>query len=98
MVNGGKPRCTMPTISAKISKKELDAINEYANSCGETVSNLVRKAMIKHITFMDGFERYQEYDVGISIPDNVSGEKEDKIVEGAYNKCRKILGFEEIKL
>jgi len=88
----------VPTISAKVSKKELDAINEYANSFGETVSNLVRKAMIKHITFMDGFERHQEYDVGISVPDNVSGEEDDRIVEGAYNKCRRILGLEEIKL
>ena len=35
----------MPTISAKISKKELDAITEYANACGETVSNLVRKCL-----------------------------------------------------
>ncbi len=88
----------MATISAKISKKELDAINEYANACGETVSNLVRKAMIKHVTFMDGFERHQEYDVGISVPENASGEEDDKIVEGTYNKCRRILGLEEIKL
>jgi len=94
-VNYGVP---MATISAKVSKKELDAINEYANACGETVSNLVRKAMIKHVTFMDGFERHQEYDVGISIPDNISGEEEDHIVEGTYNKIRRILGFEEIKL
>ena len=46
----------MPTISAKVNKKELDAINEYANVCGESVSNLVRKAMIRHVTFMDGFK------------------------------------------
>lgn len=40
----------MPTVSAKVSKKELDAITEYANACGETVSNLIRKAMIRHVT------------------------------------------------
>ncbi len=88
----------VPTISAKVSKKELDAINEYANSCGETVSNLVRKAMIKHVTFMDGFERHQEYDVGISVPDNATGEEDNRIVEGTYNKCRRILGIEQIEL
>jgi len=36
----------MPTISAKVSKKELDAIQEYANACGETISNLMRKVVI----------------------------------------------------
>ena len=60
----------MPTVSTKISKKEHDAIVEYANACGETVSNLVRKAMIRHVTLMDGFHDSKEYEVVISIPDN----------------------------
>lgn len=88
----------MPTVSAKISKKELDAIQEYANACGETMSNLIRKAMIRHITFMDGFKDYDEYKVEISIPHNVSGEEETMIAQNAYNRVRKILGFEEIQL
>ncbi len=29
----------MPTISAKVSKRELHAIQEYANACGESISN-----------------------------------------------------------
>ena len=88
----------MPTISAKVNKKELDAICEFANSCGQTVSNLVRKAMIRHVTFMDGFKDYDEYRVGVSIPENVSGEKETQTVQNAYNKVRRILGLEEIEL
>jgi len=31
----------MPTISVNVSKKELDVIGEYANACGETMSNLI---------------------------------------------------------
>jgi hypothetical protein len=85
----------MPTISAKINKKELDAINEYANACGETVSNLIRKVMIKEATFMNCFSDSKEYECGISIPDNVSGEEESKIVLGSINKVRRILGLEE---
>ncbi len=85
----------MPTISAKVSKKELDAITEYANVCGETVSNLIRKVMINNATFMNFYSGSPEYDYSISVPDNVSGEEEDKIVLGAYNKIRRILGLKE---
>jgi len=87
----------MPTISSKVNKKELDAITEYANACGETVSNLVRKAMIRHVTFMDGFEDHREYRVSVSVPDNVTSEEDTQIVQNAYNKVRRILGIEEIE-
>ncbi len=43
----------MSTISANASKKELDAIREYANECGETMSNLIRKVMHTDATFMN---------------------------------------------
>lgn len=36
----------MPTISSKVSERELEAITEYANACGETISNLIRKVVI----------------------------------------------------
>jgi len=95
MVDRGVP---LPTVSAKVSKKELDAINECANACGETVSNLIRKAVIRNATFMDGFHDSKEYELGISIPENISGEEEDKIVQGKINKIRRILGLEEVEL
>jgi len=88
----------MPTISAKVSKKELDAICEFANACGETVSNLVRKGMIRHVTFMDGFKDYDEYRLGVSIPENATGEEETQTVQNAHNRVRRILGLEEIEL
>lgn len=88
----------MPTVSAKISKKELDAMQEYANACGETISNLIRKAMIRHITFMDGFKDYDEYKIGISVPHNATNEEETLVNQNTYNRVRKILGFEEIEL
>ena len=86
----------MPTISSKISKKEHDAIISYANACGETVSNLIRKVLIGESTFYNAFGGPKEFECGIIIPDNCSSEDEDKIVKDGYNHSRKILGFEEI--
>ena len=88
----------MPTVSAKISKKELEAIQEYANTCGETMSNLIRKVMIRHSTFMDGFKDYDEYKIEVSAPHNATGEEETTSAQNIYNRIRGILGFEEIQL
>ena len=86
----------MPTVSAKINPKEYDAIMHYANGCGETISNLIRKVLISEATFLQGFGGPKEYDCRIRIPDDCSGEEEEKIVKDAYNRSRRILGFEEI--
>ena len=86
----------MPTVSAKINPKEYNAITHYANACGETISNLIRKVMIKEATFMNGFGGSSEYNCEIIIPENASGEEDSKIVKDAYNHSRRILGFEEI--
>ena len=86
----------MPTISSKISKKEHDVIISYANACGETVSNLIRKVLISESTFYNCFGGPKEFQCGISIPEDCSSEEEDKIVKNTYNRSRQILGFEEI--
>jgi len=86
----------MPTVSAKINPKEYDAITNYANACGETISNLIRKVLISEATFLHGFGGPKEYACGIRIPDDCSSEEDDKIVKDAYNRSRRILGFEEI--
>jgi len=86
----------MPTISAKINPKEYDVIAHYANACGETVSNLIRKVLISEATFLHGFGGPKEYDCGIRSPEDCSDEEDDKIVKDAYNRSRRILGIEEI--
>ena len=86
----------MPTVSAKINPKEYDAITHYANACGETISNLIRKVLISEATFLHGFGGPKEYDCGIRTPNDCSSEEEDKIVKDSYNHSRRILGFEEI--
>ena len=86
----------MPTISSKISKKEYDAISNYANACGETLSNLIRKVLINQATFMGGFGGPAEYECDIMIPEGVTDEEDDKITKDTWNRARRILGFEEI--
>ena len=88
----------MVTISANVTKKELDAIREYANACGETISNLIRKCLISDAVFKLFYGDASDYNFGIQTPDGISGEEEDKIVLDTYNKIRRILGLEEIKL
>jgi hypothetical protein len=90
----------MPTISAKVSQKEFETITEFANQCGETISNLVRKVMIAEATFLfGGFEDDpKEYEYGMSVPDNISDKAFDRITEANHNKIRRILGWKEISL
>jgi len=85
----------MATISANVTKKELDAIREYANACGETMSNLIRKCLISESVFKNYYGDANDYNFGIEIPDGISGEEENKIVLDTYNKVRRILGLKE---
>ncbi len=88
---------SMPTISANVTKKELYAIREYANACGETMSNLIRKVMISEAVFLNCFGGPKEYECCFSVPDNGSGEEEDEIFKNSVNRIRRILGIEEIE-
>jgi len=85
----------MPTISANVSKKEFDAIREYANACGETMSNLIRKCLITAAVFRIFYGDANDYDFGIEIPDGISGEEDSKIMLDTYNQIRRILGLKE---
>ncbi|AIF85463.1 hypothetical protein NTE_03435 [Candidatus Nitrososphaera evergladensis SR1] len=90
----------MPTVGAKVSQKEFDAITEYANLCGETVSNLIRKIVVADATILHGgwVDEHPEYECSIPMPQNVSGEEENRILEEKTNKIRRILGWRDIKL
>ena len=88
----------MPTISANVTKKELDAIREYANGCGETMSNLIRKVMIREAIFLNCFGGPEEYECNISIPDNASSKEDDEITQNTINTIRRILGIQSIKI
>jgi hypothetical protein len=90
----------MPTIGSKVSQKELEAIAEYANLCGETVPNLIRKVMIAHATLLDGgyVNEHPEYECDLMMPGNLSSEEEKKMLEEKINRVRRILGWKDIRL
>lgn len=90
----------MPTIGSRVSQKELEAITEYANLCGETISNLIRKVVIAEATMLNGGwpEEHTEYEYEISIPNNLSSEEEGKMLGDKINRVRRILGWREIRL
>ena len=85
----------MPTISSKVNKNELDAITEYANACDETVSNMIRKTVLGEAVFLKVYWDAKEYDCKISVPENISGDEENRIVLGSINRARRILGLKE---
>ena len=37
----------MPTLSTRVSDGELKAITEYANACGLSVSDVIKKIIVK---------------------------------------------------
>ena len=37
----------MKTVSSRVNDKEFEVISEYANQCGETVSNVLKKAVFE---------------------------------------------------
>ena len=37
----------LKTVSSRVNDKEFEAISEYANQCGETVSNVLKKAVFE---------------------------------------------------
>lgn len=83
----------MPTISSKISKRELDAIQEYANQCGETTSNLIRKTVLDEAVFQKFYWDAKEYDCGIYVAEGNSNESQ--FVLDKINQIRRILGLKE---
>jgi len=89
----------MPTITAELNQKELEALREYANLCGETISDLVRKSLIREITLSDGYGADDpQYEYQMTIPARSLRSKEHQIIQENYNKIRRILGWKEIKL
>ena len=87
----------MPTISANVTKKELDANREYANACGETMVNLIRKVVLTDATFMNFYGDSKIYSYKIPAPENTSSDDESQIIIDTYNRIRRILGLNEQK-
>jgi len=88
----------MPSITIELNHKELDAIHEYASQCGETISELARKALIREATLADGYGADDpQYEYQMEVPSK-SLSREHTIIQENYNRIRRILGWTEIKI
>ncbi len=88
-------------IVVRLTKKEALAIREYASQCGETIPDLMRKAIIREATLADGYGADdQVYCYSIKLPSDQSHSirKEQDTVQENCNKIRSILGWTNIKL
>lgn len=90
----------MSTICVEFSEKEHVAVKEYAIICGESPTELIRKITIQEITFMKSRSTKDSeiYDYHMLVPENISYDDEQRIIEANYNKIRKILGWKKISL
>ncbi len=89
----------MPTITTELTQRELEALTEYANLCGETISDLARKALLREITLADGYGADDpQYEFHMIVPAKAARSEEHKIIQENYNKIRRILGWKEIEL
>ena len=91
---------TMTTTCVEFSEKESAAIESYAVMCGESASELIHKVIIQEITFMKNKSAKDPeiYEYHMLIPENISYDDEQRIIEANYNKIRKILGWKKISL
>ena len=81
----------MRTVSSRVNKEEFEAISEYANQTGETVSNVLKKAV---------FERAAKSKDG--CPDGYrlcrrvhQGMDKDESLAKDVDIIRKVLGWDE---
>ena len=84
----------MRIISSRVNDKEFEAISEYANQCGETVSNVLKKALFEWAALtQEGCP--EGYRLNRYVPDGI-----DQYVSlsNGVNKIRQILGWDEIDL
>jgi hypothetical protein len=89
----------MPSIKVDLTKKELDAAEEFARQCGESVPDLMRKLIIRDATLADGFGTDDSsYDFRLILPMEGSRSSDREAMERTYNRVRRILGWREIQL
>jgi len=97
------------TVTLKLTEQEAAAIHEYAKICGESIPDLIRKALIREATLADGYGADDpQYEYDIKLPDDYSSpwlisssysySNQRQQLEDTYNHIRSILGWRKIKL
>lgn len=89
----------MPSIKIELNEKEMDAVEEYARQCGESIQSLIRKLVIRDATLADGYGADDSsYDFRIILPSENSCSADRARIQDTYNRVRRIMGWKEIQL
>ena len=80
----------MKTVSSKVSDDEHKAILEYANECGFTISELIKRALMNRVLFVGGGYDSEAPQYEVTIPDNLDDEQ---AFLNFVNKFRKMFGL-----
>ena len=82
----------MPFISTELSQQEAAGLKEYADFCHESISNIVRKALIREITLADGYGADDpQYEYRMTLPSGCTGSQEHQVLhekESGAKVCR----------
>jgi len=85
----------MRTVSSRINEKEFEAIAEYANQTGETISNVLKKAVFERAAKSKTKECPDGYRLNRLVPEGID---EDTALSKDVNKIRHILGCDWKKI
>ncbi|MGQ0795693.1 MAG: hypothetical protein ACT4N5_05875 [Nitrosopumilaceae archaeon] len=87
----------MPTLSTRISDVELKAIIEYANACGLSVSDLIKKVMINKVCFLWIFPTDKYFQEMYTVEPENEIDADEQMAE-FVNRFRKFLGIRPLKV
>ena len=88
----------MPMLSTRVSDGELKAFTEYANVCGLSVSDLMKKVLVNKICYLWLFPVDDNYFQGMySVEPENNIDTDDQMVE-FVNRFRKFLGIRPLKV
>lgn len=88
----------MPTLSTRVSDNEFKAITEYANACGLSVSDLIKKVLIDKVSYLWLFpvsDKYFEQMYCVQPENNL--DTDDQMAE-FVNRFRKFLGINPLRV
>ena len=88
----------MPTLSTRVSDGEFKAITEYANACGMSVSDLIKKVLIHKICWLWVGCSEDEYFEKMYSADAEKDLETDEEVCEFVNKFRKYVGIRALKI
>jgi hypothetical protein len=87
----------LPTLSTRTSDAEFKAITEYANACGLSVSDLIKKTMIDKVCYLWLFPADKYFQELYHMAPENDLDTDEQMAE-FVNRFRKYLGIRRLKV